>query len=289
MPELDHGAHRRRHAQRARVLGPKQDLSPSPSPPPSSPPSLPPPSPPPSGGHLERRHSTKWSYVHASNQIAVVVCGLARTLNHPTLMDNFRDSIVKPLQPDVFLAISHDDKTSPDQFEHEVGPFRDMVIKHGTGYIEWKRSEWPKLSDEERLKACPDSLKEPQFSQWRTVRVALEMLEGRERATGRRYKAVLRTRTDVIFERAFPPPDMLLRALDPVKLLVPWYSKKAGNGKRVMGDQVGLMQRQVADAYLNAINGFECGPNGESRRHLRNWYVATRTAQDRRRSQSRCR
>ena len=227
--------------------------------------------------------------VHARNAIAVVVCGLARTLNQPILMNNFRDSIVTPLQPDVFLAISYDNKTSPEHIEHEVKPFKEMLVKHGTGYVGWMRSEWPKLSAEERDKACPDSTLEPQFSQWRTVRVAMEMLAGRERAIGRQYKAVLRTRTDVIFERAFPPPDMLLRALDPVKLLVPWYTRKAGNGKRVTGDQVGLMQRQMADAYLDTVNGFECGPNGESRRHLRNWYVATRTAQDRRRSQSRCR
>ena len=107
------------------------------------------------------------------------------------------------------------------------------------------------------------------------------MLQGRERALGRQYRAVLRTRTDVIFERAFPPPDMLFRALDPVELLLPWYTQKAGNGKRVMGDQVGLMQRRMADAYLSTVDGLECGPHGESRTELRRWYIATRTAQDR--------
>ena len=279
----------------ARVLGPKEDLSPSPSPPPSrpppsSPPSPPPPSPPPDGGQVDRRPAWGLKDVHARNAIAVVVCGLARTLNHNILMDNFRDSIVKPLQPDVFLAISYDDKTSPEHIEDEVKPFKEMLLKHGTGYVGWRRSEWPKLSDEEREKTCPDAGLEPHLSQWRTVRVALEMLEGRERGIGRQYKAVLRTRTDVIFEQAFPPPDMLLRAITPVELLVPWYSKKSGgNGKRVMGDQVGLMQRQMADAYLDTFSGFACGPNGESRTHLRDWYVATRNAQDRRRSRSRCR
>ena len=119
--------------------------------------------------------------------IAVVVCGLARTLNTPILMNNFRDSILKPLQPDVFLAISYDDKTSPDQFEHEIRPFTEMVFGHGTGYIEWRRSEEPKLSDDELWKGnvgetCPATWQSHYSyarceSRWRCCTGARERLE----------------------------------------------------------------------------------------------------------------
>ena len=264
-----------KHARHAVV--PAEDNPPPPSPPPSPPP----PSPPPESGSVRRATSTQGT-------IAVVVCGLARTLNHPIVVSNFHAAIVKPLDPDVFLAITHEKESSRKYLEEEVSDFRNMLIQRGTGYVGWMRSAWPGFSLETRTAeqnatTCPEQTQwEDMHSQWRTVQVGFRMLVAREALRGRPYAAVMRTRTDIIFEQAFPPPDILLKALSPVELLVDYHTARSWNGKRVVGDVVAVMQRNMANAYFDVFQSLECGPNGESKLPERSWYATTRAAQDRR-------
>lgn len=204
--------------------------------------------------------------------IAVIVGGLARTLNTKASLENFRYAVATPLQPDVFLAISKDTDKAPATVQEEVGAFIDMLAEVSVGYIGWKRFQAPKLLNKDA--ACED-LKNHHRSQFYGLHGALKMMETVEQQWGYSYSAVIRTRTDVVFERVFPQPAMVLQALAPVQMIVPWVSKDAkdssGNIHHVVGDQTAVMTREAAPAYFSAIDMFACGPSGEDLSAERSW------------------
>jgi len=249
------------------------------APSPSEPPSSPPPSPPPLANSIDKNGMSK-------RLIAVVVAGLGRTLNHHQFQMNFKKAIAEPLQPDVFIAISHDAENSTKSVDQEIKPFTNMLRASTTGYIGWKRMALP--DDElhrymyaksakgipgtsEIWDLCLDKRNYMQL-QWRTLSHAFDMVHDREKDMGSRYHAVIRTRTDLVIERVFPPPEILFKALGRAQLLIPWASEqKASNGRRILDDQFAVMTRAMASLYFSTYDRFECGHDNEDLSHERKW------------------
>ena len=199
---------------------------------------------------------------------------------------NFQRAVAEPLQPDVFVALSPDPKSSPESVDEEIEPFANMLRASTMGYIGWRRMALPDdelhrymstrsekgiRHDSEMWDLCTDKRNYIQL-QWRTLYHALDMIKDHEKDVGSKYKAVVRARTDVVLERIFPPPEVLFKALDKAQLLVPWaYEKKASNGRRLLDDQFAVMTRDMASIYFNTFDLFDCGKKNKDLSNEREW------------------
>lgn len=242
----------------------------------------PPPSPPPQGGSKDAWLDS--SRPAGSKFVAVVVAGLGRTLNAQGFQNNFREAIARPLQPDVFIALSYDQDSSPPSIDFELVNFKRMLLDVSNGYLAWRRmardedhelihDPQKEMTDPVRAAKieamCPDGRNYLQF-QFRTLKHVMDMMEEHEAAMGYQYKVVVRARTDIVIEHILPPPEVLVKAVEPVQLIVSW-AKKATNGKHLLDDQYAIMSRDIASQYFKTYELFHCGENNKDQSYERSW------------------
>ena len=198
--------------------------------------------------------------------VAIIVTGLLRTLNAPRFILNFRRAVLEPLRhADVFLALSDnpDGSTKPPNLEEVAQPFLEAVRSSKAGFLAWRRAGVvPPLAGD--CDGDEGSWEEAMRPQWWTVSKGFEMMVEREKARGAEYDMVVRTRTDLVYTRAFPPPAALWSRLGPADVLVNALWRN-GSDTMVM-DMFAVMTRaQGAAAYLEGpVALYGCGANDAS-------------------------
>ena len=210
---------------------------------------------------------------------AVVIAGQLRTLHRAPVYHNIHASLVAHLRADVFVGI-----TATDDADTEAAVARRL----SGAFAVLKPINWTLVPTatargfrDSRIALGCGTNGEHLVSQWVTTAEAFRLLVAHEAASGSSYNAIIRTRTDVVFERYVPEEHVRFATAVPWRVFI--YCVLLESRTHAVDaalrptvprvyqvcpgqDGFAVMHREAAAAYFGTLSQYDCTSSFKRRR-----------------------